>query len=87
MPESAFRFLHRALIPPSSGQPGGEQPTQEQPPEQQPAQKSQELGKSEDEEASVPVRDMWLSAQGLKKSMHGKYFSAWLEAHYDKIDE
>ena len=73
--------------PPSSGQPGGEQPTQEQPPEQQPAQKSQELGKSEDEEASVPVRDMWLSAQGLKKSMHGKYFSAWLEAHYDKIDE
>ena len=73
--------------PPEGAPPTQGQPPEGQPPEQQDAQKSQELGKSEDEEESVSVRDMWLSAQGLKKSIKGDYFSAWLGSHYDKIEK
>jgi len=75
-------------------QQGQQQPGQEQgqQPQQQPeaapesAQKSDNL-ENEDDTESRPIRDMWLEAQGLKKSLQGKYFSAWIDSHLDRIDK
>jgi len=55
---------------------------------QQPQEETQKSEGLEDSaEESVPVRDMWLSSKGLKKSLHGEYFRSWIDAHYDKIDK
>ena len=73
------------------GQPGQQPPQGDQPgqpPEAAPeeTQKSESMDKSGDEEP-VSVRDMWLAAKGLKKSVHGEYFRSWLDAHADRIDK
>jgi hypothetical protein len=74
---------------PNQDQQGGQEEQQPQESaqgsDQESAQKSEDMEKSDDE--SVPVRDMWLAAKGLKKSIHGEYFRSWISAHYDKIDK
>lgn len=61
--------------PQEGGQPAeGEQQAPPQEQQAQPVEKSEE---------SVPLRQMWLSSQGLAKSMSG-YFGGWIQAHYNK---
>ena len=70
-------------------QPGQQQPQEAESPQPsaapEQAQKSESMEKSDDE--SVPIRDMWLAAKGLKKSVDGLYFRSWLDAHKDKINK
>lgn len=49
----------------------------------QPEQQEAPAGDMEKSESPTSIRDMWLAAKGLKKSMGGKYFDAWLASHYE----
>lgn len=67
------------------GQPGQEGAPQEGQPAEgdQAAPQEQQAQPVEKSEESVPLRQMWLSSQGLAKSMKG-YFGGWMQAHYNK---